>query len=180
MSAPSSHPGNRTPSSAKQRPNTKPHFHLLKTQYYLHSSYVSMEKLSIHRKRFKQPKLAKRTTPTKVIYIASPMRVTTTAAAFRSLVQKLTGRDSDVAAHAAISSQVPEESQVAPAAVLGAAAGYGDSGGGSTAPLGRTVGGSVEVGNSLVAPNEVFDETSLGAQMLENFSDFMSYFSPAL
>ncbi|WOL10134.1 hypothetical protein Cni_G18888 [Canna indica] len=91
-------PGNRTPSSAKQRLNTKSHFDFLKTQYYLrlfHRSYVS----EINGETKHPPKLAKRM-PTKVIYIASPMRMTTTAAALRSLLQKFTGRDSDVATHA--------------------------------------------------------------------------------
>ncbi|XP_074589946.1 sigma factor binding protein 1, chloroplastic-like [Curcuma longa] len=34
----------------------------------------------------------------KVVYISNPMRVTTTAASFRALVQQLTGADSTVAA----------------------------------------------------------------------------------
>ncbi|CAL9088138.1 unnamed protein product, partial [Musa acuminata var. zebrina] len=52
-----------------------------------------MKRLGVHPKCLKRSKAAKKT-PIKVVYISDPMRVTATAATFRSLVQRLTGRDS--------------------------------------------------------------------------------------
>ncbi|CAL9046189.1 uncharacterized protein LOC135674035 [Musa acuminata AAA Group] len=46
--------------------------------------------------------------PIKVVYISNPMKVTTSAAKFRGLVQKLTGRDSNVAYMAATDSSMAE------------------------------------------------------------------------
>ncbi|XP_059288338.1 uncharacterized protein LOC132041649 [Lycium ferocissimum] len=53
-----------------------------------------MEKmLSVHSKKAnKQPKNTKKK-PVKVVYIANPMKVNTSAAEFRALVQQLTGQD---------------------------------------------------------------------------------------
>ncbi|XP_072975810.1 sigma factor binding protein 2, chloroplastic-like [Typha angustifolia] len=54
-----------------------------------------MEKLSVHQKGSKQAKAKKK--PIKVVYISNPMKVKATAEEFRTLVQELTGRDSNVA-----------------------------------------------------------------------------------
>ncbi|XP_074564193.1 uncharacterized protein LOC141820722 [Curcuma longa] len=45
----------------------------------------------------KEAKLRKLLQPVKVVHISNPMRVTTSAAKFRGLVQRLTGRHSNVA-----------------------------------------------------------------------------------
>ncbi|KAF8716786.1 hypothetical protein HU200_025878 [Digitaria exilis] len=64
--------------------------------------------------------------PIKVVYISNPMRVETSAAGFRALVQELTGRDADPSKYS------PDElvGEVASAAAAAAAAGdldYGDA-----------------------------------------------------
>ncbi|RWW24446.1 hypothetical protein GW17_00011261 [Ensete ventricosum] len=112
-----------------------------------------MEGLGVHRKRLKRSKA--KTTPIKVVYIANPVRVTTSAATFRSLVQKLTGRDADDASTAS-----------APASVASP-----DSGG--TVPSEPSTSGVVRPDNSLVAPVEVFDE-DFDAQMMGSFPGFIS------
>ncbi|CAD5197299.1 unnamed protein product [Musa acuminata subsp. malaccensis] len=58
-----------------------------------------MGRPSVHQKSPEQAKAkaTKKKKPIKVVYISNPMRVTTSAAQFRGLVQKLTGRDSNVA-----------------------------------------------------------------------------------
>ncbi|XP_020594690.1 uncharacterized protein LOC110034789 [Phalaenopsis equestris] len=43
------------------------------------------------------PKPNKNHEPLKVVYFSNPIRVTTSAAGFRGVVQELTGRDSDIA-----------------------------------------------------------------------------------
>ncbi|KAJ8570325.1 hypothetical protein K7X08_037297 [Anisodus acutangulus] len=49
--------------------------------------------LSVHSKKaYKQPKNTKKK-PVKVVYIANPMKVNTSAAEFRALVQQLTGQN---------------------------------------------------------------------------------------
>lgn len=51
--------------------------------------------LSVHQKKaHKQPKSKKN--PVKVVYISNPMKVKTSAAEFRALVQELTGQDADM------------------------------------------------------------------------------------
>ncbi|KAK1278216.1 hypothetical protein QJS04_geneDACA003581 [Acorus gramineus] len=57
-----------------------------------------MDKVSVHskiRSPKQQPTKAKKK-PIKVVYISNPMRVETSPSKFRSLVQELTGQDSDV------------------------------------------------------------------------------------
>ncbi|XP_073101110.1 uncharacterized protein [Elaeis guineensis] len=54
-----------------------------------------MERLSVHQKSSKQAKAKKK--PIKVVYISNPMKIKTSAAEFRNLVQELTGQDSPVA-----------------------------------------------------------------------------------
>lgn len=55
-----------------------------------------MDKPSVHLNRsLKQAKARKK--PIKVVYISSPMKVRTSVSKFRSVVQGLTGRDSDPA-----------------------------------------------------------------------------------
>ncbi|KAG1365515.1 sigma factor binding protein 1, chloroplastic [Cocos nucifera] len=54
-----------------------------------------MERLSLHQKNTKQAKAKKK--PIKVVYISNPMKIKTSAAEFRNLVQELTGQDSNVA-----------------------------------------------------------------------------------
>ncbi|CAL9114986.1 unnamed protein product [Musa textilis] len=54
-----------------------------------------MGRPSVHQKSPIQGKAKKK--PVKVVYISNPMRVTTSPAKFRGLVQKLTGRDSNIA-----------------------------------------------------------------------------------
>ncbi|KAJ8511559.1 hypothetical protein OPV22_001993 [Ensete ventricosum] len=58
-----------------------------------------MGRPSVHQKSPEQAKAkaTKKKKPIRVVYISNPMRVTTSAAQFRGLVQKLTGRDSNVA-----------------------------------------------------------------------------------
>ncbi|KAL6009816.1 hypothetical protein ACLOJK_000245 [Asimina triloba] len=46
-----------------------------------------------------QPKMKRKKKGIKVVYISSPMRVEASASQFRSLVQELTGRDSDHSIH---------------------------------------------------------------------------------
>ncbi|KAG6498048.1 hypothetical protein ZIOFF_045956 [Zingiber officinale] len=103
-----------------------------------------MEKtVSSHRRQCLAGSIAKKK-PVKVVYISNPMRFTTSAAAFRDLVQKLTGRDSDPDAKPSLSSNST----------------------GSTT--------SVEPCNSLVAPNEVFDEGFDAQMLMEGFCEFLS------
>ncbi|XP_074563958.1 uncharacterized protein LOC141820531 [Curcuma longa] len=101
--------------------------------------------------------------PVKVVYISNPMRVTASAATFRALVQKLTGRDSDVDAIASAASVAePPPAFLRPS----------DGATGST-----TTSMSVDPCNSLVAPSEVFGG-GFDAQMLENFWGFLSAAAP--
>ncbi|KAL0923220.1 hypothetical protein M5K25_007265 [Dendrobium thyrsiflorum] len=53
-------------------------------------------KLPIHSNLYPKKKQNKQQ-PLKVIYFSNPMRISTTATAFRAVVQELTGRDSDIA-----------------------------------------------------------------------------------
>ncbi|XP_042471631.1 uncharacterized protein LOC122053707 [Zingiber officinale] len=112
------------------------------------------EILSAHRKCLVRSIAKKK--PVKVVYISNPMRVTASAATFRALVQKLTGRDSDVDAIASFSAAA---SVAEPPLALS----------GST----TTTSKSVDPCNSLVAPSEVFGG-GFDAQMLENFWEFLS------
>ncbi|WOL06782.1 sigma factor binding protein 1, chloroplastic-like [Canna indica] len=123
--------------------------------------------LSQHRKGLISMKKKKK--PVKVVYISNPMRVTTSATAFRALVQKLTGRDSDVDAAAAVNSAEEYSASAAPATPADSCSGSACN----SADLGASCSG-VEACNSLVAPSEVFDE-AFDAQMLENYvCGFMS------
>ncbi|CAL9091021.1 unnamed protein product [Musa hybrid cultivar] len=55
-----------------------------------------MERLGVHRKKSPKQSKAKKT-PIKVVYISNPMKVKASVAEFRSVVQELTGQDSDIA-----------------------------------------------------------------------------------
>ncbi|KAJ8472043.1 hypothetical protein OPV22_026386 [Ensete ventricosum] len=112
-----------------------------------------MERTGVHPKCLKRSKAAKKT-PIKVVYISDPMRVTTTVANFRSLVQSLTGRDSVL--------ETTDDSSTASAPPSAA----------SSTPSNHGVSCNVEQKNSLVAPVEAFDQAFV-ARMLENFPGFM-------
>ncbi|RZR79870.1 hypothetical protein BHM03_00005722 [Ensete ventricosum] len=129
-----------------------------------------MEGLGVHRKRLKRSKA--KTTPIKVVYIANPVRVTTSAATFRSLVQKLTGRDADTGELDTTSCSSPmEPADDASTASAPASVASPDSGG--TVPSEPSTSGVVRPDNSLVAPVEVFDE-DFDAQMMGSFPGFIS------
>ncbi|XP_074584325.1 uncharacterized protein LOC141840284 [Curcuma longa] len=117
------------------------------------------EILSAHRKCLGRSIAKKK--PVKVVYISNPMamRVTASAATFHALVQKLTGRDSDVDAIASAASV---------AEPLSALSRPSDGTTGST-----TTSMSVDPCNSLVAPSEVFGG-GFDAQILENFWRFFT------
>ncbi|XP_074585557.1 LOW QUALITY PROTEIN: sigma factor binding protein 2, chloroplastic-like [Curcuma longa] len=104
-----------------------------------------MEKMVIGRHRQCLAGSIAKKKPVKVVYISNPMRFTTSAAAFRGLVQKLTGRDSDPDAIASSLSPNSTESTT-----------------------------SVEPCNSLVAPSEVFDEGFDAQMLMEGFCEFLS------
>ncbi|CAL9097747.1 unnamed protein product [Musa textilis] len=117
-----------------------------------------MERRSVRRKCVKRSKTSVRKKPIKVVYISNPMRVTTSAATFRALVQKLTGRDSVVAdTNPATASPVHESTDEPPVASEPPTSSMLSS---------LTVSCTVEAYNSLVAPTEVFDE--------ENFCGLLS------
>ncbi|CAL9196206.1 unnamed protein product [Musa hybrid cultivar] len=122
-----------------------------------------MERRIVHRKCLKRSKtiVRKKKKPIKVVYISNPMRVTTSAATFRALVQKLTGRDSLVADTNTVSASLVHESTDEPPVASAAA-----SESPSSMLSSLTVSCTVEAYNSLVAPTVVFDE--------ENFCGLMS------
>ncbi|URE10670.1 hypothetical protein MUK42_03825 [Musa troglodytarum] len=55
-----------------------------------------MERLGVRRRKSPKQSKAKKT-PIKVVYISNPMKVKASVAEFRSVVQELTGQDSDIA-----------------------------------------------------------------------------------
>ncbi|CAL9111387.1 unnamed protein product [Musa textilis] len=110
--------------------------------------------------------------PLLVVYIANPVRVTTSAATFRSLVQKLTGRDADTAELDTTSCSSPlEPADDASTASAPASVASPDSGG--SVPSEPSTSGGVRPDNSLVAPVEVFEE-GFDAQMMGSFPGFIS------
>ncbi|CAL9137009.1 unnamed protein product [Musa textilis] len=113
-----------------------------------------MERLGVHPKCLKRSKAAKKT-PIKVVYISDPIRVTTTAATFRSLVQRLTGRDAVLE-----TTDGSSTASAPPSAASSSSSNHGVSC------------SSTEQENSLLAPAEAFDEAFV-ARMLESFCGFM-------
>nr|XP_009412920.1 PREDICTED: uncharacterized protein LOC103994321 [Musa acuminata subsp. malaccensis] len=114
-----------------------------------------MGRLSVHQTRSpKQGKGKKKTV--KVVYISNPMRFTTSVAKFRALVQKLTGRDSNVGDTGATSMVFDglEKPSVKPAPGSGVASD-------STGMDPRTATAS--------APFEMFDDDVFTPEMLDNF-----------
>ncbi|RWV88545.1 hypothetical protein GW17_00049360 [Ensete ventricosum] len=102
--------------------------------------------------------------PIKVVYISNPMRVTTSPAKFRGLVQKLTGRDSNVA-DTDVTTDSPTADSVPGPAV---ACDYGRTPGGVAPTLHSGVPPYEPVG---ATPYEVFDDVFAG-QILDNFPGF--------
>ncbi|URD82713.1 VQ motif [Musa troglodytarum] len=117
-----------------------------------------MGRPSVHQKSPEQAK-AKATMkkkPIKVVYISNPMRVTTSAAQFRGLVQKLTGRDSNVADMAIACSPTGGP----PSA---------DCGGVTPRDLSSASDALGPCKGAVAAPFEMFDD-GFSAQMLEDLS----------
>ncbi|THU68557.1 hypothetical protein C4D60_Mb08t05150 [Musa balbisiana] len=116
-----------------------------------------MGRLSVHQTRSpKQGKGKKKTV--KVVYISNPMRFTTSVAKFRALVQKLTGRDSNVGDTDATSMVFEglEKPSVQPAPGSGVATD-------NTGMDARTATATAS------APFEMFDDDVFTPEMLDNF-----------
>ncbi|RZS25650.1 hypothetical protein BHM03_00058883 [Ensete ventricosum] len=121
-----------------------------------------MGRPSVQQKSPRQGKANKK--PIKVVYISNPMRVTTSPAKFRGLVQKLTGRDSNVA-DTDVTTDSPTADSVPGPAV---ACDYGRTPGGVAPTLRSGVPPYEPVG---ATPYEVFDDVFAG-QILDNFPGF--------
>ncbi|CAO1946332.1 unnamed protein product [Urochloa humidicola] len=119
--------------------------------------------------------------PIKVVYISNPMRVRTSAAGFRALVQELTGRDADPSKYS------PDElggagSAAAAAADLDCGTAHGLSPGGAAASCDTVVASHSPAAadhhpddaSAVAAPyggdydDEEEDEDGFGSQLLEN------------
>ncbi|WOL03179.1 hypothetical protein Cni_G11899 [Canna indica] len=146
-----------------------------------------MNRLSDHHPKRSPKRSAKaKKKPVKVVYISNPMRVTTSAAKFRGLVQKLTGRDSNVAEMDASGASLvfddaddveqysPDSAAPASSAGLVACEYYG----GGTA-VSRRTGVSVDSGGGAVglyASSEMFDvDDAFAPQLLESFAQSSMY-----
>nr|CAD1821974.1 unnamed protein product [Ananas comosus var. bracteatus] len=99
-----------------------------------------MEKITSQRGSPKEAKLKKEQAPLKVVYISDPVKVTARPAEFRALVQRLTGRDSDIADLSRFDPMVGKAATCSPATEC------------------NTISPSATVVGLIVSPYDAFDE----------------------